>query len=57
MDIGLAHTFLTVAETGSFIDAGRRMNITQSTVSARIRNLEDALGQALFDRTKTGAEL
>lgn len=57
MDIGLARTFLTVAETGSFIDAGRRMNITQSTVSARIRNLEDALGQALFDRSKMGAEL
>lgn len=57
MDIGLARTFLTVAETGSFITAGRHMNITQSTVSARIRNLEDALGQALFDRSKTGAEL
>ena len=57
MDISLARTFLTVAETGSFIDAGRRLNITQSTVSARIRNLEDALGQPLFERTKTGAEL
>ncbi len=37
MDIALARTFLMVAETGSFIDAGRKLNITQSTVSARIR--------------------
>ncbi|MEL6299976.1 MAG: LysR family transcriptional regulator [Pseudomonadota bacterium] len=57
MDIALAKTFLTVAETGSFIDAGRRMNLTQSTVSSRIKNLEDALGQALFQRSKLGAEL
>jgi len=57
VDIALAKTFLTVAETGSFIDTGRRMNLTQSTVSARIRNLEAALGQALFERTNSGAEL
>jgi len=57
MDIALAKTFLTVAETGSFIDAGRRMNLTQSTVSSRIKNLEDALGQELFLRSKLGAEL
>ena len=37
MDIALARTFLMVAETGSFIDAARKMNITQSTVSARIK--------------------
>jgi DNA-binding transcriptional LysR family regulator len=57
MDIALARTFLMVAETGSFIDAGRKMNITQSTVSARIKNLEDIFGRALFDRSKNGAEL
>ena len=34
MDVTLARTFLIVAETGSFIDAARKMNITQSTVSA-----------------------
>ncbi|MGE3067193.1 MAG: LysR family transcriptional regulator [Hyphomicrobiaceae bacterium] len=57
MDISLARTFLTVAETGSFIDAARKMNVTQSTVSARIRTLEDLLGRPLFERSKTGAEL
>lgn len=57
MDIALARTFLMVAETGSFIDAARKMNITQSTVSARIKGLEDMLGRPLFERSKTGAEL
>jgi LysR family transcriptional regulator, flagellar master operon regulator len=57
MDIALARTFLMVAETGSFIDAARKMNITQSTVSARIKGLEDMFGRALFDRSKNGAAL
>jgi DNA-binding transcriptional LysR family regulator len=46
-----------VAETGSFIDAARKMNVTQSTVSARIKGLEDLLGRPLFERSKAGAEL
>ncbi|MEO1205791.1 MAG: LysR family transcriptional regulator [Pseudomonadota bacterium] len=57
MDITLARTFLTVSETGSFIDAARRMHVTQSTVSARIKSLEDALGMPLFERSRTGADL
>ncbi|MGI9421674.1 MAG: LysR family transcriptional regulator [Hyphomicrobiaceae bacterium] len=57
MDINLARTFLTVADTGSFIEAARSMNITQSTVSARIRSLEIHLDTELFERSKTGATL
>jgi LysR family transcriptional regulator, flagellar master operon regulator len=57
MDVTLARTFLMVAETGSFIDSARKMNITQSTVSARIKGLEDLLGRPLFQRSKSGAEL
>ncbi len=57
MDITLARTFLIVAETGSFIEAGRKLNVTQSTVSARIKSLEDQLGQAMFARSKSGAEM
>lgn len=57
MDVSLARTFLMVAETGSFIDAARKMNVTQSTVSARIKGLEDLLGRPLFERSKSGAEL
>ncbi len=57
MDVNLARTFLMVAETGSFIDAARKMNLTQSTVSARIKTLEDLLGRPLFQRSKSGAQL
>lgn len=57
MDISLARTFLIVAETGSFIDAARKMNVSQSTVSARIKSLEDMLGRPLFERSKAGAAL
>ena len=57
MDIALARTFLMVAETGSFIDAARKMNVTQSTVSARIKALEELFGRPLFERSKNGASL
>ena len=57
MDINLARTFLMVAETGSFIEAAVKLNITQSTVSARIKGLEDLLGRPLFHRSKSGADL
>jgi len=57
MDITLARTFLTVSENGSFIDAARQMNVTQSTISARIRVLEEQLGRPLFERSHTGADL
>lgn len=57
MDITLARTFLTVSETGSFIDSARRLNVTQSTISSRIKGLEDLLGRPLFERSVSGAEL
>jgi LysR family transcriptional regulator, flagellar master operon regulator len=57
MDVNLAKTFLSVAETGSFFHAARKLNITQSTVSARVKTLEEMLGRSLFDRSKSGATL
>jgi molybdate transport repressor ModE-like protein len=57
MDIALAQTFLMVADTGSFVDAARKLNITQSTVSARIKTLEELFGRPLFERSKNGAAL
>jgi DNA-binding transcriptional LysR family regulator len=57
MDITLARTFLTVAEAGSFVEAAERLNVTQSTVSSRIKALEDLLGRSLLDRSKAGATL
>lgn len=49
--------FLEVAATGSFQLASRRLNVTQSTVSARIKVLEQRLDSALFLRRRSGAEL
>ena len=50
-------TFLAIAETGSLVRASERLSVTQSTVTARLRNLEDELGQKLFYRHKSGAKL
>jgi DNA-binding transcriptional LysR family regulator len=57
MDVDLARTFLTITETAHFGKAARAMNVTQSTISARIKTLEDLLGQPLFVRSKTGTTL
>jgi DNA-binding transcriptional LysR family regulator len=57
MDIELARTFLEVVETGNFKKAADRLNVTQSTVSMRVKTLEDLLGQRLFRRSKAGADL
>lgn len=56
MDTELARTFLTIIETGSFVEAAERLHITQSTVSARIHRLEEQLGATLFDRRPDGCQ-
>jgi DNA-binding transcriptional LysR family regulator len=43
-------TFVTVAAAPSFTEAGRRLELTQSTVSDHIRRLEQAVGRRLFVR-------
>jgi DNA-binding transcriptional LysR family regulator len=55
MDIKLARTFLAVVDTGSFVNAAERVHVTQSTVSMRIKSLEEQLGRTLFERNKNGA--
>ena len=57
MDIDLARTFLAVMETGTFNGAAERLNVTQSTVSTRIKTLESQLGRTLFARGRAGAVL
>jgi len=57
MDIEQARTFLEIAETGTFVKAAERLNITQSTASMRIKALEESLGRPLFMRSKAGAQL
>ena len=50
MDIDQLRTFDRVARDLSFTKAAARLNVTQATVSVRIRVLEDQLGVALFTR-------
>lgn len=54
MDLNLARTYLAVYETGNFNRAAEQLNVTQSTVSSRIRTLEEQLGQTLFQRGRAG---
>lgn len=57
MNIDHMRAFLEVAATGSFQLASERLNVTQSTVSARIKVLEERLDRILFHRRRTGAEM
>lgn len=57
MNIELARTFLEIVETRNFNKAAERLNVTQSTISMRVRALEEELGRPLFVRGKTGADL
>ena len=50
-------TFIVVSRIGGFHAAAERLNITQAAVSARIKALEDHLGQRLLDRGRNGAVL
>ena len=57
MELLLIRTFSEVIATGSFVAAAERLHVTQSTVSMRIRALEEQLGCPLFVRSKAGARL
>lgn len=57
MQIELVETFLDLVETRSFHATAERLGVTQSTVSARIQSLEQALGQRLFNRSRAGTQL
>ncbi len=57
MDFEQIRTFVEVTETRSFVRAADMLNVTQSTVSARIKDLEYRLGQVLFIRRKSGVVL
>ncbi|MGL4237156.1 LysR family transcriptional regulator [Tabrizicola sp.] len=57
MQIELLDTFLDLAETRSFHRSSERLGVTQSTVSARVAALEQAVGSRLFDRSRAGTDL
>ncbi|QEM80810.1 LysR family transcriptional regulator [Halomonas binhaiensis] len=50
-DLDLLKTIVMVADCGSFTAAAARLHSTQSTVSQKVRRLEDIAGQRLLDRS------
>ncbi|WP_170387021.1 LysR family transcriptional regulator [Ruegeria atlantica] len=57
MQLKALETFLCVAETGGFHAAARKLNVTQTAVSARIRLIEEETGKPLFTRGAGGTGL
>lgn len=54
MEWGDLRVFLAVARERSLGGAGRRLGQSQPTMGRRLRALEEAVGQTLFQRTKDG---
>jgi DNA-binding transcriptional LysR family regulator len=50
LDPTLLQSFLAVAQTRNFTEAGRRLGLRQSTVSQHVRKLEQEAGRRLFLR-------
>jgi len=48
--------FYAVAKAGSFSEAARELNVSQSSISVQIRQFENYLGHTLFNRLKKGVE-
>jgi DNA-binding transcriptional LysR family regulator len=57
MNIKQIETFVRIVELGSFSAAAEALYASQSTVSARIKDLERYLGAELFDRSFHRAQL
>ena len=57
MNIVGLQTFVSIVETGSLVRASEQLNVTQSTVTARLRTLEQELGATLLLRHKSGVTL
>ena len=52
MEFKQLEAFVAVVDYGSFSEAARRLYLTQPTISAHIRSLEDELHMKLIIRTK-----
>ena len=57
MNIAAIQTFLAVVRAGNLNKAAEQLNVTQSTVTARLDALDEALGQRLLVRSRKGAQL
>src|SRR5258705_12999008 len=57
IDLDLLRTFLTVVESGGFTLASKRLHVTQSGITLKIKRLEQQLNCRLFQRTTKPLEL
>ncbi len=57
LDLDLVRCFLTVVESGGFTRAAKRLHLTQSAITLKIKRLEDLLQRRLFVRTSRPLEL
>jgi len=57
LDLDLVRCFVTVVESGGFTQASKRLHITQSAITLKIKRLEDLLQRRLFLRTTKPLEL
>ena len=57
LDLDQLKSFCAIADCGSFTEAARRVNKTQSAVSMQIKRLEERLGHALLSREGRGVTL
>ena len=57
MNLANLQTFVSIVEEGSLVRASERLNVTQSTVTARLKALETEIGQVLLHRDKSGVSL
>lgn len=57
MELRHLRYFTAVAERGGIGRTARLLNVSQSAISEQLKNLEDELGVALFDRTKRTIQL
>ena len=57
MDKEQLDTFLSLVSYKNFTKSAEMLHVAQSTVSARLKNLEQELGSSLLKRTNKGVEL
>ena len=57
MKIDHIRTFLEISDCGNFNRAAENLHVTQSTVSARVKAMEERFGRVLFKRGHSGVEL
>jgi DNA-binding transcriptional LysR family regulator len=57
MELKDLSSFIAVAEANGFRRAAEHLDVEQSVLSRRVRNLEDMLGVSLFERNRSGVKL